>query len=411
MAFPDIQYARSVDYVASGRGDNPPAESTDAMEEHTPAMAACTDALSRSWSHAIRLTFQPFRLVFWLKATLLVFLIQGISLLNFHLDYEALMDSNYETWVEEAMRQMPVLVTLLGIYFILAILFDFLYAVSRFLFYDGIAQGMVTYFISFHRLLPQIVAFFLWYFIVKALFVFMAGLGFVVMVLAAWMLSAAFEQTTALILIISLNVLLLTILGVFVAFYLVMLNSMVAPLMAILKLGIFAAWRISLRLALENMGEFLGYAFFRFLIVLGYAFLLFWISLIVGILSFGLYKPSFNPLELGVSRVVLLWLISLPFDFFLTWILLPVPVWQNAYALSFMAQLTGAEELEPHGGETDIKKPEFEEPIPGAGPSEAIRTAFTDIPISPGNSSSTGETNEAPPSGGSILFPPPPPGA
>ena len=125
-------------------------------------MAACTDALSRSWTHTIRLLFQPFRLVYWIKAALLVFLIQGISLLNLHFNYEELMTSGYETLAEEAMKQLPTIITLLVVYFILAILFDFLGACARFVLYEGIARGVLYYFSSLQRLMPQIIAFFLW---------------------------------------------------------------------------------------------------------------------------------------------------------------------------------------------------------------------------------------------------------
>ncbi|MFB3787969.1 MAG: hypothetical protein ACE15F_16550 [bacterium] len=375
-------------------------------------MAACTDALSRSWSHTLRLLFQPFRLIYWIKAALLVFLIQGISLLNLHLNYEELMTSGYETLAEEAMKQLPTIITLLMVYFLLTILFDFLSACARFALYEGIAQGVLYYLASFQRLMPQIIAFFLWNFIVKFLFLLTLTVGFFIMLTAAWFLTASFEQTTALILIVTLNLILLTILGVLVALYLVLFNSMVAPLMAIQQKGIFEAWGTSLRLALENMGDFLGYAVLRFLLVLCSVFILFWFNLIVGILSFGYYTPYFNPIELGVARALLLWLLSSPFEFILTFFLLPLPVLQNAYALSFMARLTGAEELEPRGGEDEIKNPESLEPIPDTGPFVAASTSFKDIPTSPGGTaalSSGGADGSASSPMDESPNPPPPP--
>ncbi len=376
-------------------------------------MAACTDALSRSWTHTIRLLFQPFRLVYWIKAALLVFLIQGISLLNLHFNYEELMTSGYETLAEEAMKQLPTIITLLVVYFILAILFDFLGACARFVLYEGIARGVLYYFSSLQRLMPQIIAFFLWNFIVKFLFLFLLTVGFFIMLTAAWFLTASLEQTTALILIFAVNLILLTLLGIFVALYLVLFNSMAAPLMAIQQRGIFEAWRISLRLALENMGEFLGYVILRFLLMVGYTFIVFWFGLVAGILSFGYYTPYFNPIELGVPRALILWLLSLPFEFFLTFILLPLPVLQNAYALSFMARLTGAEELEPRSGEEEtIKNPEYEESLPDVESFASASTSFKDIPTSPGGPADSSPGGAENPSSSPLdptPNPPPPP--
>lgn len=123
-------------------------------------MAKSTESFSQGIQHTKRLMFQPFRFVFWIKLTFLLYLTYGLSSL-FQLATNTLMLTDLRDqskWVE----YIPVFIGLLVVFLLFKLFSLFLASVVRFLFYDAVWNGFSQYLEPFTRTISRIISYFLW---------------------------------------------------------------------------------------------------------------------------------------------------------------------------------------------------------------------------------------------------------
>ena len=131
-------------------------------------MAYCADSFSRSFSHTFRLLFQPFRLFYWIKVSILAFFIQGFSVLSTQSYFHELPNPNeLDRLAEEALAVLPTIVGVLIASMFIGIIMHALQACARFLFFDAVREGFISYRSSLQRHFSGIVSLFLWNVIIK----------------------------------------------------------------------------------------------------------------------------------------------------------------------------------------------------------------------------------------------------
>ncbi|RJP18409.1 MAG: hypothetical protein C4527_29185 [Candidatus Omnitrophota bacterium] len=357
-------------------------------------MAHCTDAFGRGWSHMIRLLFQPFRFVFWLKMAILVLLINGFSSSNLF-QYRSRDPANFQeldAMADRMLEMLPFVVLMVVLLLMLMIVLAFLASVARVLFYRGVRDGVIYFgrYIREHH--SAIVSYFLWnviFTIVIVIFLFLAGFA---LVLVSLLLGAWEGDTTGIVIAATLGLGFVFLLLMLAIVYSVLLDSMVLPQMILKNQGIFASWSNAMGMALENLWEFTGYVFIRVALGIGVGILMFIIGIVIGMFSLVFMIPLSGGGEIGMAATILIAIILLPVMFVLSFFLLPIPVFQDAYALAFMAELTGDAAYEPGGKPTpetvrDMPSlsgaPVGSSPMSAFTPSPSGSINFKDIPVCP----------------------------
>jgi len=368
-------------------------------------MAHCTDAFGRSWNHMSRLLFQPFRFFYWIKMTLLVFVVNGLSSLNIPIRYtEMFKAERLEKLSQQVLNLLPVLLIGFVVLVLFTLLMGFLSCAARMLFYEGVRHGVIYYWETFLKQSIKIVTFFLWNIIAMLLAGLFAMIGLVVIFIfltlaggMAFVESSEAPNMTVLVIGVTLLIGFFLFLLILLIFYVVLLDSFVVPLMLVRDQGIFTAWARAIRLALENLWEFLGYVALRIGIGIFFVLVMFVVGLFMGLLTFLLAFPIFGGYPLGIKAALVLSIFLLPVSFAVTLVLLPIPIFQDAFALTFLRRLTGDRSFEPQGlDEPEAESPfskEFASPPPSYPPTSGP-IHFREIPPEPDDSasSSKGET-------------------
>ncbi len=370
-------------------------------------MAHCAKSLSRSWSKTISILFQPFRLVFWLKMALIVFIMNQFSNYQFlgqgyrhfiapYLPKDPTQLGQMDVLVDKSMEVLPLIIAIAVVTTLVMILLTLLKAILNFVFYSGVWLGVVYMWKATVEYFGQILSYFLWnvlfsIFLFVVILLFFGFMGFL-----TWGMDAHQGNTTGLIIAITLFIGFVVVGGLFLLLYYVLLEAMVVPHMLVKKMGILQAWSHALGLAFRNLWEFLGFVLIRMVINLIIALIMtlftFAIILIVSII-FGLLLgmtgtpvselSSFNLFDRPV-----MYLLLIPFSFFVNCILLPVPIFYNMYALCFNAALTEDHDFDPQSAPTsqqEVQKPEPEPtPILSEEPQKEKESGplhFSEIPV------------------------------
>ncbi len=345
-------------------------------------MAHCTDSFGKGWNHMIRLLFQPFRFVYWLKMTILFLFMSGISSMNYYRfqgDTTPRFD-NLDGMADQMLEMMPYFISIAILVILLMILFTFLSSAARILFYKGILDGVIYYMKYFREQSSSIISYFLWNVIVTLV----AGIVLLLIsfgiLLLGYLLGAFEGDTLGLVISITLGGSFIVILFILVILYFVLLDSLVLPIMVVKQRGIFAAWSKALGLALANFWDFTGYVLIRIAIGIFVGIVTFFIGLFLGMLALLIIIPLSGGVELNFISATLIGIILLPIAFIINFFLLPIPAFKDSYALSFMGGLTGDSSFEPiNSTQTDIpsEPAQTQEPqLPnGQGPVD-----FKDIP-------------------------------
>lgn len=337
-------------------------------------MAHCTDAFSRGWTHMIRLLFQPFRLVFWLKMAILALLLGGPSTFRFNFPgggfpgstpSPTIPGSEFETIMNQIVENIAIISVVFVAVTLFMIVFTFLHSCARFFFYDGILNGVVYFGDSWRRNSSQIIVYFLWNIVVSILFfilvIVLIALAF--LVLGGILGFSSTEPTMGvIILMVTLGLgfaLILILLGIL---YAELLDGVVVPHMLVKKIGIFESWSIALRLFFENLLEFVGFLLIRLAVGIVSFMFYFFAAMIIGVMAmlvmfpiFGLASPDSN-LPFVFMTVMTLVLI-LPGVYIVNFIFLPISVFNNAYSLSFLAGIAHDPTFEPQNSTTPITQP------------------------------------------------------
>ena len=235
-------------------------------------MAQCTEAFSRGWGHTIRLLFRPFRLLIWLKMALLALLVRGLS--SF-MDLTTRLGGNsesiftdMESTYEAIQANLPYYVGIFVVALFLYLIFIFFNAVARFLFYDGVLNGMTYFFKSWSEHFSAIITYFLWNIVVSLILggitvLFFAGIYFfIIMGFSDPQASVGVGMALGITLIFGLGL----IFFILWAFYMVILDNLVVPQMLVKKRGIIKAWAEALGMVLENLFDFIGFILIRFVV-------------------------------------------------------------------------------------------------------------------------------------------------
>lgn len=362
-------------------------------------MAHCTDAFSRGWTQMIRILFQPFRLVFWLKMALLALLMGGAT--SFRGNFPSgggttrtttpgsLPTGPFQDMANAFMENAAFYVLILFGVMLLVLIFSFLASIAKFLFYEGTLSG-VSYFIDgFKNNVSGIVSYFLWNILVGLLFVIVISVSAFMIILLVFGGFSAIDmspnESLPIILLITLGLglgLILIIVGII---YTEMLEAMVVPLMVVHKYGIFHSWGITIRLVLENLFEFLGFVLIRIGITLIVWFAMFIFFIFIGIFGFLFLSAIVGPgrsTEFGMLTLFFLTLTMLPGMYLVNIVILPISVLMHAYALSFTGSLLQDPAFDagqdPPEGSAPVTTPSA--PVPTPPPSSSGSVMFRDIP-------------------------------
>ncbi|MBN2327566.1 MAG: hypothetical protein JXR73_10470 [Candidatus Omnitrophica bacterium] len=312
-------------------------------------MAHCTEAFSRSLPHTLRLLFQPFRLIYWLKTALLVLLIQGFSLYS-PLEYfnQIPQPSNMDQWAEQALEMMPLFAGILIGSILFAILMESLRACARFLLFDSVREGFIYYRSSLKRHISGILSLFLWNTIIKMLFAMFLFIAALLLLIPNWILFTMVESRLGLIFALTLDFLF----GLFVLFLIiahgVLLNGVVVPQMCIKSRGLFESWGKALRLIIDKPGDLIGFALIRLAVSMAMFLILFALAMLLGVFSVG-FSTILNGPEALIENNLFVTQMQLPFQIVTTFLLLPIPIFQTAFALAFVAGVHMDQEYEPGG--------------------------------------------------------------
>jgi len=355
-------------------------------------MAHCTETLGRGWGKTIQTMFQPFRFIYWLKMAILFFLIQQLSGMNIIMQVYSRFASpsigmepdelrNYDVLLEKISGALPmILLGLMGLG-LLMIIFTFLQAIMRFAIYEGVRSGIVYYLRYTQKHISQIVSYFLWNIVMSLVTLILAMLLFGFILLLAWATNVSLDNPAG------LAIFIIAAIGVFIFFsaisilYISLLDCLVLPIMLVKECGIFSAWSQALKLAFGNFWEFIGFVFLRVAVSLIVAVIMMIISFvvvfIVGILFSVLAMSAGNILDAAGDNPITFFdniyftIVMLPFSFLLTFVLLPLPVFKDAYSLCFVAGLTGDSSFEPVGRKKaqpwEVKS-DAPIPVPSSGP-------------------------------------------
>ncbi len=346
-------------------------------------MALCTDTFTQGWTVVIRLLFKPFRLIFWIKMAFLVFFAEVFSSLSMEFLQQFDLMAKMEADPDSMMEILPEIIAFLMGFILIVIVYSLLNAATRVLFYDAVLRGASYYGKAFGRHLSTIVSYFLWNIIASILLIVFAIIALIIIAVIAGLLAAAMNSE-GIIVLAGFAGLGLVLLMLFVGLiYWIILDGMVLPLMVTSDLGIFAAWGKSLRLIFSHFGGFIGFAFIRSIVSLTKITILIVVNLIMmfAVFGFSLQEMVEGQETMGQNLTMISFMI--PLGYFLSLILLPIPILRDCYSLSFIAALTGG---------SDKPSPEGDKPTnshstkPGTAPSSEVPpvfqgpTSFSDIP-------------------------------
>ncbi len=314
----------------------------------------------------IRLLFQPFRFVYWLKMAILVLLINGLSNTNLF-QYRNQQQTNFqelETMADRALEMLPFIVGIVILVILFIIVISFLSSAARVLFYRGVLDGVVYYGRFFREEGSTILSYFLWNVIVTILAFFFILLIGILFMFSSFLLGTFEGNTTGLIVSVTVGIVLFVIVIIGVIAYHILLHCMVLPQMIVEKKGIFSSWSRAIGLALEQLGEFIGFVLIRIAIGICVLLLMIVVSIFIGMIAVLFALPLTGGGELGFATGVVLTILLFPIAFALNFILLPIPTFQDTYALSFMAGITGNNNYEPGGHSPEpVDEPTFGAPI------------------------------------------------
>ncbi len=385
-------------------------------------MAICTNSLSRGWSRTILILFQPFRLIFWLKMAFIVFFMHQLTNYNLfsqlvlgylepYLPEDPTQFNNYDQLFEKAADILPIIVMVTMVVIVFMIFMNFVKSSLRIIFLDGVYKGKSYFQRSFSGHFSQIVSYFLWNVVITLItFILILVIGGGLFALI-WGTRAMEGDTTGLIISITLSIGLFFIMFFITILYLVLLEAIVLPLMLVKDVGILSAWGDALRLSFGNFWEFIGFVVIRVIIdvVVGILLLIcgmilgFIMVLVVGMTQFAVASGS--GVAMGQPEIfnnIYFTLLTIPLSFIINFFLLPLPVFQDAYAFCFIRDLTGDSEYEPGKHSLPKKEPpqtqSMDEPVlqtsqPPLGP-----VSFTEIPpetVEPESSAQPEEQQES----------------
>ncbi|MBD3267900.1 hypothetical protein GF373_14630, partial [bacterium] len=286
-------------------------------------MAKCTDSLSRGLSYTSNLLFKPLDLLFWLKMFFLLYITQAMGfIVQLALDFTAVDFQSIQS--QDTAVNLPIFIGL-GVFFILSnIIILFFWSAVTVLFYDGVYRGSMAYADAFSRLFAKIISFFLWNVII-GLVIMVGVIVFAVLVGILFAgIGTASNHSMALILFFIVGALAALLALVLFAAYTVILNYLVLPQMIIKNKGILGAWGEAFRIFFENLMECLGFGAMQCVVQILYGILIGGVILILSMIltAFGLppYAKS---------------ILAHPFLALMVFILLPIQVFQDAYALYF----------------------------------------------------------------------------
>ena len=295
-----------------------------------------------------RLLFKPFKLGFWLKLALVVFLIGGgMNSVSNNRFYE----------FDEADFGGGNLLLIIGLFivvFAIILFFSYIGSVALFVFYDSVLTGKVEFFDGFHEHLGKGLRLFLFNILVGAI----ATILFILIFLPPIGLFLVASGTTVL-----LGLLVYALIGfplfiVWIVFFSIVstfTKDFVVPLMIKKKRGVLASWETLITIIKKNMGQFIIYVISRIMlgIVTGIisliilAVVMLFILLVAFILGFGfatILSPSLPDFTESALVIILGILALLAFiillGYFLTLITLPFPVFFRLYSLLFLEKVS-----------------------------------------------------------------------
>ena len=311
-------------------------------------MAYCTDAFGQGLQHTGRILFRPWRIGFWFKMAVLNFVVLGFS--NLQLDYGFTDPEKIQDILKNIERYTVYLPMILAgslIFFVLWLIVSFFSSAARIIFLEGVRRSEIGIFASYSRHDSKIVTYFLWN-------VIMPMVGTVVMVVILF-LTALFPMlvelmagpqigtiATILVLVLIFGLALLAML-----FYEIIMNTFVLPQMVFRNQGIFSSWREAFSIIFGNFWEFLGYAIIRIAVYMGVLMVTLFASLLVWLVYLVISYPLFGDTQLTFSQSLVMAFLLLPLMFGVRFVLLPIPAFKDAFALAYLAGITGDETFFP----------------------------------------------------------------
>jgi len=344
-------------------------------------MAFCTDSLGTAWSNMTRLLFKPFRLLFWIKAAVIVMFIKGLSLatiFNVAPD-EASAINDYEELAAQALEILPAIVGMLLVYLFVVIILEFIRSCSRFILFDAVKNGVIHFKQSTGKHFSGIISLFLWNICIKMIFLILMIISVIVVLIFTGIIGSLLDNNFGLILIIIFNSFFFLFVCAILIIHTIMLNSIIIPQMVIKSKGIFEAWGKAFSQLLKKPAEYIGYTLIQFLI-LSAGFLL----VMLFTLSFRLFSVGLTDFQNGINEQAIIHFITAPhfsIQLFITMIFLPFPILQNAYALCFLKNVYQDNEYDPQNhGQNHDKPPIIDETPESPTPPIGGPVSFSDIP-------------------------------
>lgn len=367
-------------------------------------MAYNADSFNRGWNQTVQILFQPFRLFFWLKVTILAFFIQGYSF--FSLD-SLLQDmpqiDQLEQVSERLLQELPLILGALIGSAIFAVFMDFFRAFSRLMQLDAVRNGEIHYRQSIQKHLSGSISLFIWNIAMKVLFIFLCLVGFFILLIMTLLLSSLLGNQIGLIFSLTIDIVILLLALLVIFAYGILLDGVVIPQMAIKSKGILDSWKEALGWVSRFPQELLGFAFMRIaitlLFLLSFTFLSFFVSLFtLGFSSIGMEQVLMGTGG-GLKEGFLSQILYLPVYFLMLWVLLPIPLLKDAYTLYFLHALHRDPDYAPRSGISPQQngiEPQVETRIPSSEKPEIKNetdnsqgpVSFKDIPTEKQNSSS-----------------------
>jgi hypothetical protein len=319
-------------------------------------MAHCTESINRGLLHTKRLLFHPFRISFWLKLTLILFIIPGLNIL-----FQTVIDSALSPYFSKGFQNPPEIdlgsniaafIPLFMAGFMVILIFQlsmsFLTACVNILFYEGVWKGQCSLVDNFLEHLTRIFSYFLWNIVIGIITLILGGIVFLLFGLGTALIMAATNETVAIVVLVTVGAACIVVGCCMIWIYHVLISGLVLPRMIVKKEGILSAWGQAIDQALSNLFEFFGYVLIRFIVGFLYALLFFVMMLIFQIpgllLGFAGITTASVILTLASGFFTFIVLFGICFVF------LPIPTFINAYNLCFVGFSSNDPDYEPKTG-------------------------------------------------------------
>ncbi len=313
-------------------------------------MAHCTDAFGKSWNHMIRLMFRPFRLEYWVKGALLMFLAQGYQGPQPNLNGMITSTMNSGDPFSGLAENLPYIFASVIFYIFIGVLVTFIGAIVSFVFLNGAKEGVFRLRKSFQENLSGIISLFLWN-IVAGIILFGAALIIAALIFGLVFLVRDAIGGAVITIIAVLASLVVGLVGfVFFVLYYYLLHTVVVPQMLVENKGIFEAWSSAISIFVENIMEFLGFMLIQLAIGLAFGmvtvifylfFTFFAMAVFAGVGSIENFPNAMNTIQ-GYG-------LMMPLGAFIAFFLLPVFVLLQSYTLNFLAMIVGNNDYYPVG--------------------------------------------------------------